>query len=244
MPKSYAELMAGLKKETIDVPYDEIPEELGAFREPPQPGSFRFQIPPKIQDCFDLIEVERRDAEGKVVVGTDGKALTYQRIQLIFDGPNALTIVQSPRGAYDNEPFNTRISNIERSRFVSKDVRVKVADLTYLLRAKAPDARPRTNEEFITVALQTLPGQAFGADIEWNGFCNPKNDAVFAFPGEGGETVYEPALDDATNQAKKGCGERVYMNKWPREKGVYAARAQCKCGAVLRPFAQLVRFKP
>ncbi len=249
--KTYQEVMAALKPQELpqELP-EEIPDERGEFREPPQPGSYRWRCPAAIENCFDLIDVAQKDAEGNVVMVDDPAKpgektpLTYQRVNLIFDGPNALVIAQSPGGKTDGEPFSTRISNIERPRFVSKNVSLKVSDLTYLLRAKAPDQRPRINAQFIALALQVLPSQEFGADVEWQGFCNPKNDAYFAFTNEKGETVYETAKRQATDtENAKGCGERIYSNKWPRTPEGYAPRAQCKCGAWIRPFAQLARFK-
>lgn len=242
--KTYAEVMAALKKEELpqELP-EEIPEERGEFREPPQPGSYRFRCPSALENCFDIIDVAQKDAEGKPVLGADGKPATYQRVNLIFDGPNALTIVQSPGGKTDGEPFSTRISNIERPRFVAKNVSVKVSDLTYLLRAVAPEARPRLNSEFIEIALKVLPNVEFGADVEWNSFCNDKKDAYFEFPDEKGGTKLETYKDEGAAEARKGCGKHVYASKWPRGPEGYEARAKCECGASLRPFAQLVRFK-
>ena len=243
--KSYQEVMAALKPQEApqELP-EELPKELGEFREPPQPGAYRFQVPAALESCFDVIDVAQRDGESKVILGADQKPVTYQRVNLILDGPNALTIVQSPGGKIDGEPFSTRISNIERPRFVGKNVpTVKVSDMTYLLRAKAPEQRPRLNGEFIALALQVLPSQQFSADIEWNGYCNPKNDAYFAFQNEKKETIYEPARDEGATENRKGCGNRIYQSKWPHDATGYAARAQCECGAFIRPFAQLVRFK-
>lgn len=247
--KSLQEVLAALKKEDIpqDIP-EEIPEERGEFREPPQPGSYRFRMPVALENCFDLVEVTQKDGEGKPVLGPDGKALTYQRVNLILDGPNALVITQSPGGKRTGEPFTTRISNIERPRFAGKGATVKVSDMTYLLRAVAPDARPRTNQEFIDLCTQLLSNREFGADVEWSGFCNDKKDAYFQFEAEdgGGGVVYETAKAEGTSENVKGCGTRVYQSKWPHDANGYAERMQCPkpgCGAWLRPFAQLVRFK-
>lgn len=245
--KTYQEIMNALKPQEApqDVP-EEIPDERGAYREPPQPGSYRFRTPAAIENCFgDVIDVVQKDAEKKPILGADGKPLTYQRVQLVFDGPNALVIMQSPGGKLDGEPFSTRISNVERPRFVSKNQTVKVADMTYLLRAVAPDARPRTNAEFVQACMQLLASKEFGADIEWSGFCNPQNDAYFAFDDEKGGTLYDTAREEGATENKKGCGERVYQKDWTKDAaaGGFAARKQCRCGAWLRPYPQLVRFK-
>jgi hypothetical protein len=255
--KSYNEVIASLRKEEVpqDIP-EEIPEERGEFREPPQPGSYRFRAPAAIENCFDIMEVVQKDADKKPVLGPDGKPVTYQRLNLIFADANALVIVQSPGSKVDNEPFNTRISNVERPRFIGKNQTVKVPDLLYLLRALDPTVRPRTNEEYIALCLKLLPNATFGADIEWNGFCNPKKDARFRFEDEKGGFVYEEAKEEGATENRKGCGLHIYQGKWPKDStGLYASRAQCleggvdpatgapKCGAWLYPFSQLVRFK-
>lgn len=244
MPKTYQEVMAGLKKEEIpqEAP-DELPEERGEFREPPQPGTYRFQLPAAIENCFDIIDVKQRDGDGKVVTDAAGNPITYQRVNLVLDGSNALVILQSPGNKVNGEPFNTRISNIERDRWAGKDLKVKVSDLTYLLRAMAPEARPRTNEEFIQLCLQVLPNRQFTADVEWGGYCDDKKDAYFEFPDETGGKVYQPFKDEGAAENRKGCGKRVYQSKWPHDANGYAARGKCECGASLFPRAQLVRFK-
>lgn len=243
--KSYQEVMKSLTKEQIDTDYENIPPEMGAFREPPQPGAFRFKAPQGIENCFDIIEVTQRDAEGKAIIGADKKPQTYQRVSINFEGGNELTIIQSPSQKYNDEPFRTRISNIERKRFVAKGQFVKVSDLTYLFRALTPESKPKTNQEFIELALKVLPGAEFGADVEWSGSCNPERDAFFAFEDpNSGETIYEAYKEEGQTENKKGCGKRIFSNKWPKaDGGGYAERAQCECGAWLRPFASLARFK-
>jgi hypothetical protein len=244
--KSYQEVLQGLKKEELDIPYDELPEEMGAFRDAPQPGSYRFKCPPSLDTCFDTLQMAVRDGEGNIIQ-KDGKNVTQERINVIFDRDYALVILQSPHGAVDGEPLNYRISNVERRRPAGKDVFVKVSDLTYLLKAVAPEARPKTNEEFIQVAMQTLPGLEFGADIEWQGSCNPERSAYFAFANEEtGEVMYETAVAEGETEEKKGCGKRIYHRDWPKDPekpGQYLTRATCECQASIRPFVQLVRFK-
>ncbi len=258
MAKNYQEILQNLKKEELEIPYDAgIPDELGPMREAIQPGSYRFQFPPSIDDCWgDPLQVAVRDGDGKVILDPKGgqdpktgqpKIVTKERIQLIFEREGALTIIQSPRGEYDNEPFSWRLSNVERPRFAGQNLRVPVSDMTYLLRALAPEARPKSNQDFVQLCLNVLPAAKFGADAEWSAFCNPDRESLFAFPGEAGETVYEPAKVEGTEELAKGCGARLYMSRWPRnpkDTHRYAERAPCpKCGAILRPFANLARFR-
>ena len=162
--KTYQELLAALKPQEVpqDLP-EEIPDERAAFREPPQPGAYRFGVPQALENCFDTIEVTQKDAEGKPVLDAAQQPVTYQRVNVIFDGPNALVIKQSPADKTTGEPFSTRISNIERARYSGKTMIGRISDLTYLLRAKAPEQRPRTNSEFIALALKVLPSADFGA---------------------------------------------------------------------------------
>jgi hypothetical protein len=258
MAKSIEEVRKSLRSnEEIVVP-EELPEELGQFREAVQPGSYRFQLPPSVDDCFgDPIEVAVRDAAGNVIPDPKKAGqvdpqtgqpyiLKKQRIQLVFERECALIILQSPKGRYDGEPFSYRISNVERNRPAGKGIKIAVADLTYLLRAFDARVALRTNEEFVRAAAQLLAGRQFGADVEWQGYCNPTKDVYFKFPGEAGAEVYEPAKREGEAENAKGCGKRYYMSKWPRDpkdSTLYAARLACECGAFLLPNVSLVRFR-
>lgn len=234
-------------KEVFEIPYENIPEELGAFKPVPQPGSFRFRIPASIDDCFDTVEIAQFEGEGdqRKPIMRDGKPVTKTYIQLVFDRDKALAIVQSKGGVYDGEDYSTRISNVPRNRFAGKGVKVQVSDLTYLLRALDPTARPVDNEQFVHACLAALPGREFGADIEWSGYCNPKKDAMFPFEGtEPGSIVYETSTPEGASEPQKGCGAKVYQSDWPKVGGLYAERATCPgCNASIRPFGQLARFR-
>jgi hypothetical protein len=260
MPKTYQELMSSLKKEDLSIPYENIPEERGEFRAVPQPGHFRFEFPQNLENALDIIEVKKYDGSGNVIQGPDGKPVMEQRIQIVLAKEHALKIVQSKDAKYDGEDFDYRLNNIERLRSAGKDLKVRVSDLTYLFRALLPDARPQSNAEVVSLIVQHLPGKQFGADLEYSGYCNPAKDAYFAIDDGQGGVRYEPYKQEGSAENIKGCGKRVYHSAWPKENGVYAERMLCpgtdempapegwkpgepKCGASLRPFATLVRFK-
>jgi hypothetical protein len=104
---------------------------------------------------------------------------------------------------------------------------------------------PKTNMEYIN-ALILMGGKEFGADLEFQWSCNPERPI---------------RVDDAVNgtqvldgkdgrQEQKGCGSRYYQNDVPKQPNEqtgameYPVRVQCsKCGANLRAFAQIARFR-
>lgn len=247
--KSFQEVMAALKPEPLELDYENIPEERGEFREPPKPGTYRFRLPAALG--FEPLEIAAKNAEGKWV---DAKGQVVEKIELaakvqhvnvVFDEAHPLVFVGGP---YDGEPFYTRISTLARNRFVTKDTKVKVSDLTYLLRAVAPEQRPTTIQAQAQVAAQVLPGKEFVARVEWSGYCNPKKDAYYLQAVDetkpNGEQAWLAYQDPNTGENMKGCGNRVWSNKWPKKAdGTWEERATCSCNAGIRPFANLVGFK-
>jgi len=86
----------------------------------------------------------------------------------------------------------------------------------------------------------------FAADIEWNWFCNDKKN-IYVDNGQGGYTEV---------QNQKGCGNSYYQKDIrdnnmtipsdpndPNSVRVYPLRITCSCGANVRAFPNLVRFR-
>ena len=117
--------------------------------------------------------------------------------------------------------------------------------MDYLLRdAFGITAKPPTNAAY----AQTLMKQAkreFTADIEWSWYCNEKKD-IRTDNGQGGTMVVE---------GQPGCGQRYYQKdvekvpsnpEDPNSPKVFPVRITCGspgCGANVRAFANLVRFR-
>jgi hypothetical protein len=225
MGKSLQEL--GLSNETLegtDVGFDQMPE-FGAFTPPPQPGGYRFRLPVKLGTAWDTVATDKYG----------------QRVRLQLDQDAPLTIVQSPKGDLNGEPFQTNLSNVPRPR--GKD-KLLVSDLDLLLRALAlahPEIavtikRPTNNPEYIK-AVQAYAGKEFGADVEWSWYCNPKRP-IYIPDGQGG-SVEHP-------DKQPGCGARYYQKDVDKIEGEYPLRITCTtatCGAVVRAFANLGTFR-
>lgn len=210
-----------------DADFDQIPEQMGGYRPDPQPGTYLFKLPAKLDAIWDTIETKDR--------GT--------RLNAIFDDANPLEIVQSPGGTLDGEPFQTRISNVERKRGKRDDPNaVEASDMDYLLRdGLGEKAKPKTNKQYADTLMKHA-GETFKADIERSWFCNPNRNIRTA---EGDRTVEV--------EGKLGCGARYYMKDVekvlsdpndPNSPKVYPERITCGgCGAEIRGFSNLVRFR-
>jgi hypothetical protein len=211
-----------------DVDFDAMPEQMGSFREDPQPGTYRFKLSAKLDDIWDTIDAKTK--------GT--------RINAIFDDTHPLVIVQSPGGALDGEPFLYRISNVERRRGKADDPNaVEVSDLDYLLRdGLGETTKPKTNAEYAK-ALMRHAGEEFTADLERSWNCRKdKNIRVFD------ETQQRTVEVEGT----LGCGSRYYqkdVSKVPSDPNdpaslpVYPRTITCQCGAQIRGFSNLSRFR-
>lgn len=215
-----------------------LPEQFGGqFPDPPQPGSYRVQFPPAAA-LMDAWDTQDKKVDGNVV----GK-----RIVCKHQGDAALTIVQSPGNRMNGEPFETRISNNERPRGKKDDPTTKSAsDMDYVLAVtKYPGKKPKTNQEYAQAYSQHVPGKTMGVDIEFQWSCNPEKPIRIDDPNNG-----LLVLDGQDNrQLQKGCGNRYYqkdIDKVFNEKTQaqeYPVRITCQCGAQLRAFAQIARFR-
>src|SRR5438093_911844 len=127
---------------------DTLPD-FGAFRDPPQPGAYRFQLPDDLTAIWELFETTKTPST---------------RVRAIFDADHPLTIVQSPGNRYNGEPFTTRFSNDERNRG-SLGMH---SDMDFVLKALGGvKTKPKSNRDYIQ-ALQQHKGKQFGADIRYS----------------------------------------------------------------------------
>lgn len=215
MAKSLQDL--GLKEEALPTAGQALADlpEFGTFREPPQPGSYRFQLPDDLSAIWDVY---------------DSPKVGGQRIRAIFDKDHPLLIVQSPGGRENNNPFETRLSNEERSR--GKDKSIVASDMDYVLRALGVTAKPSSNRGYIE-AMKLQAKKTFGADIRFSWRCSEQRN-IRVKTGEG-------ALQEM--EGRTGCGTAIYQEDLPNggkdQAGQVPTQVQCQCGAVLRAFANL-----
>ncbi len=193
---------------------DDLPE-FGGWQPPPQPGPFRFQLPPSMEKVWDK---------------TDKGILVAK-----FDKDNPLVIHWSPTGQHVGETFTTRLSIERRARGA-----VTASDLDYLLKALLPRgaALPTSAKAFVET-LNQYGGQIFAADVSYNWSCGVNRDRYIPDPANPGETVKEEGVKgcgaryyQAEKTKKEGAGIAKVNGEYPYE-------IQCRCGAVVRAFAGL-----
>lgn len=221
MGKSLQDL--GLKEEALPTAGQALADlpDFGSFRELPQPGSYRFQLPDDLSAIWDLYDTPSKQPP--------------QRIRAVFDKDHPLLIIQSPGSRANNEPFETRISNEERSR--GKDKSIVASDLDYVLRALKVTQKPATNRAYIE-AMKLQAKKQFGADIRFSWKCSEtRNIRVKTSDGNIQEV-----------EGRKGCGSAYYQEDLPNggkdAAGQVQTQIQCVCGAVLRAFANLDNIRP
>lgn len=207
----------GLKDEALPTAGQAMADlpEFGSFAPPPQPGSYRFQLPDDMSAIYDVY---------------DAPKVGGQRIRVVFDKNAPLTIVQSKGGASNGLPFETRLSNEERAR--GKDKSIVASDVDYLLRALGLKEKPASNKAYV-VALQAQAKKQFGADVRYSWRCSTdRNIRVKDAQGNVQEVEGRP-----------GCGNAIYQEDLPNRgvgpDGLVPLQVQCTCGAVLRAFANL-----
>lgn len=203
----------GLKEEALPTAGQDLADlpEFGSFEPPPQPGPFRFKLPGDLSAIYDVFD----------------SATLGQRVKVIFDRDSPLLIVQSPGGKYNNQPFQTRLTNAERAR--GKDKSVVASDFDYLLRALGIKQKPGSNRGYIE-ALKPCGGKEFGADLRYSWRCSQDRD-IRVKDGSGNTQVVEN---------RKGCGAAFYQEDVDRQPdGTMPYEITCTCGALLRAFANM-----
>lgn len=203
----------------FEVDYEDVPEQFGGFTPIPPPGTYRFRLPGDLSNVWEQFDATINEKKVK-------------RLRANFEGTVALEITQSKSGEQTGDSFRCRISNAERKR--DKEGRM-ASDMLYLLRALGDTAVYKSNLEYAN-ALMKYAGREFIATVEWSAWCSDQR-AI---------RVYNEAGEIITNEQQMGCGHRVYQRDIPKlEAGGYADEFACpECGAILRPFANLVQFQP
>lgn len=223
----------GLTNEQVgeQLDYANMTDQFGSFPDPPQPGPYRFRFPTRMDDLWEVFDHTNGKPPGK-------------RLRAKFDDTHPLTIIQSPQQQYDGEPFQTSITNAERRRGRTDDPSAQfISDMDYMNRdvwglpGKPPGGNPGYAAEFIKHA-----GTEFGADVEWNWFCNDKKD-IFVDNGQGGFTQVTGTKGCGTSYYQKDIQKVHAIAEDPASPTIFPVRIQCTCGANVRAFANLVRFK-
>lgn len=215
--------------------YASMPDQMGSFAPPPQPGAFRLRFPTKLDDAFEVFDLTTGPKPGK-------------RIRVKFDANHPLTIIQSPGGKYDGEPFETSLSNAERKRGKKDDQDAPwISDLDYFNRDvwDLPGKPPNGNRGYAEEVIKHA-GTEFGATISWNWFCNPKK-AIYADNGQGGLTEVAGQMGCGTSYYMKDIKDSGWMQpanpEDPSGPKVFPLRIQCQCGGNIRAFANLEQFR-
>lgn len=208
----------GLKEEQLPTAGQDLADlpEFGTFEPPPQPGPFRFKLPMDLSAIYDVFD----------------SPTLGQRIKVIFDRDHPLLIVQSVGGKYNQQPFQTRLTNAERAR--GKDKSVVASDFDYLLRALGVKAKPTSNRGYIE-ALKPHGGKEFGADLRYSWRCSTDRDI----------RVKDASGNTQVVENHKGCGASFYQEDVDRlPDGTTPYEITCTCGALLRAFANMDNLRP
>lgn len=223
----------GLTNEQVGqaIDYGQIPDQLGTFAPPPQPGEYRFRLPPRLDDLWEVFDHTGGNPPGK-------------RIRAKFDDAHPLLVIQSPANEHNGEPFQTSLSNAERKRGKKDDTAAPfVSDMDYMFRdVFGLPTKPAGGNPGYAAEFQKHANAEFSVEVTWNWFCNPKKD-IYADNGQGG-------LTEVTGQ--KGCGATYYQRdvekvpsnpEDPNSAKVFPFRITCTCGANVRAFANLQNFR-
>ena len=214
-----------------------IPDQPQGFSRMPQPRSYTIRLPENLISAWERFDYNH-PLSGQPLEG----------VFLKFDGEHALVISGDDfKGENVGESLRTNISGylykVNEKGQRRKDGHILVSDLMYLVRALGGSyPQSAKNSDKITYINGLASGKEVKADWEWSSFCNPKKD------------VYDES--GKRSEGNKGCGQRYFQSQMTKKDGVYSERFTCTgeitqadgtkvpCGASLRAFGNLTRFKP
>lgn len=203
----------------------EVPEQGGTYIPLLPFTTFAFQLPADLADCWEVFDHVDQNSGAET-----------QRLRLRFDLEHPLTVFGGPKsGAL----FTTTVSSVPRPR--GKD-KTPVADLYYLVRECLGDLTPiRSNRDYVNV-VNKHAGEVVYLELGGSARCD-KERVRYIFT-ENPEDASNPlTIEDP--DGTHGCGQRYYSRQIPRtENGDPVERLACgTCGAALRVFQQIERFK-
>jgi hypothetical protein len=207
----------GLNDEPIEgVDFDEMPQGLGSFPIPPQPGIYEFQLP-AAEAIYNSFDVDNSDPEqGQRVVAQFRDAAALKNTTL-------------------RNFYNTNISN--RTRVINfKSGPVKVSDMAMLLKAVESEPEGNTNAAYAQ-ALVNAGGRKFIAENRLSVKCSPQRDVYK--DGKQQEGVKGCGASFSSSPYKD-------VREVPKdpETGLYMTSFVCPdCGAELRCFGNLQGFR-
>lgn len=199
-----------------------LPEQFGGSSPLPQPGPYRWALSPLSDASFEPVDSPDYGP----------------RVRVRFDESSPLVIVQSVGGEHNGEPFQTQLTNVPRRRGKAADAPI-ASDWDYLNKALGHTARPATNKAYATQLMaDASERKQFSSDLEWTWNCNKNRPARFDNGQGGAEEVV-----DAMGQKTMGCGQKYYESSVPKVEGKFPRTITCQCGASVRAFANLTRFR-
>lgn len=219
-----ADLNEPLQQEPPVDNWDAVPEQQKARLPALAKGTYEFQLPLNLQPKH-FEEVETKGPDGAVT----GK---YRRARFDADLPLVVTRDTTAEQSYVNQLFEGSIGTNPRPRFVGKrgDPPKRVSDAVYLykdgLKGSTVGFKPTDDNALVDAICKLGAGKKFVADVIWPAYCNKKK--VRRVKDSNGATIEDP-------EGKLGCGENF--------RDAQAENFQCKCGADIRVFPELARFR-
>lgn len=237
--------IAGLD-EAVQVDFSNLPDQFSIRNPLPQPGAgYVFRFPTISPDDDNWIADLTNDSK-------------VPRIGYSFSDGKELILLAAPGGPNAENlgmPVRWRLTNIERK--FGDDDKSPVSPMAHMLAHSFKlDLTGKTNKSYIQ-ALIAISGRAFGAGVNWTGYCNKERD------------IYVPA-DEETGQeggqiaGHKGCGTRYALKQRKNKKtgeltlaiprgedGKFQERFLCagmvqgvQCPALVSCFLDLQNFQP
>ena len=190
----------------------ELPSQGSSYVPTILPAIHSLRLPANLDQCWDAKDYEKKDDDGNVIQGPDGKPVVEQHLLLRFDKENPLIVVG---GDFDGLPATGTISTMARRRGKRGDPNApKVSDMTYFLRDSLADATPIKFRKDYIPAINKHAGHVIRIESGLSAQCD-ETRVRYIDDGAGG-VVEDP-------DGVKGCGaaggekggrklERLYTN--------------------------------
>lgn len=232
---------------------DELPSQGSGFTPTILPGIHLFTLPTNIEQLFEAIDVEKKDAAGQKIADpqTPGAFLTERHLKLKMDKDNPMICADGLGTLFDGLPASMTVTTVARKRGKGDDAPF-VSDMTYFVRKALKDSSAVVMRDDWRAIVSKHAGQQVRLETGLSARCDSERTR-YVSDGAGG-VVEDPTGTKGCGMGPKGkIGASFYTSEFKvpeigadgvaTGRTVWSEQITCSnCGAALRGFFRVEKY--